>query len=124
MVSDQKLCFKTFGKVKFIKVPVGFKLMSYRFAANTLTHCAVRVRSQFWKEKYYKIILYFLIHFDIYVKILRSSNIVHLGINLSLSSSPENMYNTLTVIHIKYILPIHIYYMREFYLIVYFFWSS
>lgn len=35
---DQKICFKKFGKVKIIKVPEGFVVMTYRFVVDAPNH--------------------------------------------------------------------------------------
>lgn len=39
----QRIYFKNFGKGKFIKAPVGFKIMTYTcsFVGDALTHCAL-----------------------------------------------------------------------------------
>lgn len=48
---DQKICFKKFGKVKIIKVPEGFVVMTYRFVVDAPTHWATRLVTNLGKKK-------------------------------------------------------------------------
>lgn len=60
-IFDQKICFKIFGKVKKITTLVGFKLLTYRFVFNALTHCTMLLDKSFRKENICKIILYYIV---------------------------------------------------------------
>lgn len=55
----KKYLKKIFGKVKSIKAPAGFELITYRFDINTLTHYATLLGNNLGKEKIYEIRLYF-----------------------------------------------------------------
>lgn len=56
----QRIYFKNFGKGKFIKTPVGFKIMTYTcsFVGDALTHCALLLGNNFEKKKNEEIILF------------------------------------------------------------------
>lgn len=57
-IFNQKLYLKKFGKVNIIKTPIGFELMTYRFAVNALTYFATLICtlfSNFGKEKTLKV---------------------------------------------------------------------
>lgn len=60
-IFDQNICFKIFGKVKKIKTLVGFKILTYRFVVNALTHCTMLLDKSFRKENICKIILYYIV---------------------------------------------------------------
>lgn len=59
--------FDNFWKGKIIKAPEGFEVMTYKFAVNALTHCAMLLYNSVGKELNYKIV----IHFTVYVTIWR-----------------------------------------------------
>lgn len=46
-----------FGKIKIIKAPARFELVTYRLVDNALFHCAMLLGNIFGKENSYKIIL-------------------------------------------------------------------
>lgn len=48
--SPKKKVLEFFGKVKFLKSLVEFKLMTHRFVVNTLTHCATLISDNYGKE--------------------------------------------------------------------------
>lgn len=50
-ISNQKIRFKIFGKIKVIKAPAGFKLMSYKFVVNALTNCTKLLGNNIGNEK-------------------------------------------------------------------------
>ena len=52
------------GKVEILKAPAGFKLMTYRFIVNPLTHCTTLFGNKFGKQKVLKIMLQFMVDFD------------------------------------------------------------
>lgn len=52
-IFDHKIDFDFFfEKVKSIKPPEGFELMTYKFIINYLTHCATQLGNNFGKEKH------------------------------------------------------------------------
>lgn len=55
---------KMFEKVKILKGPAGFKLVTYKFVTNGLTNWATLLDNIFWLENINKIILYFIAYFD------------------------------------------------------------
>lgn len=52
-ICPQKTCLKVFEKVKHIKAPTGFKVMTYRFVVNALIHCATLLDNIIGKEIQY-----------------------------------------------------------------------
>mgnify|MGYP005952079729 CR=1 FL=1 len=55
----QKYALKICGKVKNLKSPAGFELMTYKSVVNPLTHCATLIGDNNGKETTYVITLHF-----------------------------------------------------------------
>lgn len=49
-IFDPKNDFKIFGKVKTVKAPVGFGIITYTVLVNSPTHCANLLGNNFGKE--------------------------------------------------------------------------
>lgn len=75
-----KPCFKIFWKGKFIKAPAAFIIVTYRKVViyKALTHCAMMLGNNFWRENYYKIMIDFIVYFDIKCVRIRMCVLYHL----------------------------------------------
>lgn len=60
----KKYNLKIFGKVKFLKAPVGFDLVTHSYVVNALINCTTLLGNNFGKENIYKVILDFIAYFD------------------------------------------------------------
>lgn len=109
---DQKICFKKFGKVKIIKVPEGFIVMTYRFVVDAPNHWATCLVTNLGKKKLWNHTRFIStgstsLHGGVPYTTLCKSFCLHFGFKLNFNSCLGFLYHFSFADHSVYALSIH-----------------
>lgn len=109
---DQKICFKKFGKVKIIKVPEGFVVMTYRFVVDAPNHWATCLVTNLGKKKLWNHTRFIStgstsLHGGVPYTTLCKSFCLHFGFKLNFNSCLGFLYHFSFADHSVYALSIH-----------------